>query len=151
MLLPVCRSPLWSLLACRSPPAFESDSFPAGPNCCQVRLKNKKRQIAIAAVIVGSVILIIGVAGLVMNLTTVKKAYTVRSSNNVNTIQTWMTLHYISLSFNVPESVLLKATNTTLIQARRQSIAALAKKHNETTAQLVSIIKTAISNYKTAP
>jgi hypothetical protein len=102
----------------------------------------------IIMVCLGVLIFVIGSIYLIKDVSTIRHFYTIRHRNNVNMIQTWMTLHYISSSYDVPEQVLLDATHTTLQQARHQSLSNLAKMHMESPSHVIAIVSAEILHYK---
>jgi hypothetical protein len=66
----------------------------------------------------------------------------------VGLIQSWMTLNYISRSYAIPESVLLKTANVTMQQARHQSLGNIAKTHKQSVALIIEVIRNTILQYK---
>lgn len=69
---------------------------------------------------------------------------------NIDQIQGWMTIRYISLSYRVPESLLYISINADPMLDRRASIQTIAKKQNRPASQLLQIIKQTVSNYQSS-
>ncbi|HUD44766.1 MAG TPA: hypothetical protein VMR41_04445 [Patescibacteria group bacterium] len=106
------------------------------------------KNIALVTICIGVFFLLVSGIYLFTDVRTIHHYYSIRHISNVDMIQNWMTLHYISNSFAVPEQVLLNATHTTLQQSHHQSLSNLAKTHNESAQQLIATIRSVILQYK---
>lgn len=71
------------------------------------------------------------------------------SSGDVRTVRPWMTLHYISRVYHVPESFLLQSLNITdPSSARRTTLSTLAARLGVSPATLIQETQTAILDYR---
>jgi hypothetical protein len=103
---------------------------------------------AIFIICIGMLLLILSIAYLFINIRSIRHYYTIRHRTDVGLIQGWMTLNYISRSYAIPESLLLKTANVTMEQARHQSLSNIAKTHEESLSEIIKIIRNTILQYK---
>jgi hypothetical protein len=78
-----------------------------------------------------------------------QQARSLAAEGDVSTIQPWMTIHYVSRIYNVPESYLYEKLNIT--DSRQQShipLRALAIRYNRSTDGFIRDIQTAIELYR---
>jgi hypothetical protein len=106
------------------------------------------KNIAIILICVGAFAMIFSSFYLFDNIYSIRHYYTIRHRSDVSMIQSWMTLHYISRSYSVPEQLLLDSINTTSQQAHLQSLNNIAKEHHETAGQVIAIIRSVILKYR---
>jgi len=103
---------------------------------------------AIFIICIGILLLVLSIAYLFINIRSIRHYYTIRHRTDVGLIQSWMTLNYISRSYAVPESLLLKTANVTMQQTRHQSLSNIAKTHKESPSGIIEIIRNTILQYK---
>jgi len=103
---------------------------------------------AILTIFIGILLLVLSIAYLFINIRSIRHYYIIRHRTDVSLIQSWMTLNYISRSYAIPESLLLKTANVTMLQARHQSLGNIAKTHKESLSGIIEIIRNAILQYK---
>ena len=72
-----------------------------------------------------------------------------RYMQNNATIQNWMTIHFISRLYNIPQQQLLNALHMTQTQTQNKSIMAIAYSQHESTAQIITIIQKVIHQLHT--
>ena len=103
---------------------------------------------AIFIICTGLLLLVLSIAYLFINIRSIRHYYTIRHRTDVSLIQGWMTLNYISRSYTIPESLLLKTANVTMEQARHQSLSNIAKTNKESLSGIIEIIRNTILQYK---
>ncbi len=78
------------------------------------------------------------------------RPFPIPRETNVNLIQSWMTLRYISHTYKVPEEELQKKLSLENIDTSRLSIAKISKQTNQSTDTLITKIKTVIKEFQTS-
>ena len=74
---------------------------------------------------------------------------TLTAEGNVSTIRPWMTIHFISRVYHVPESYLYESLNIVYPQqTNRTSLRSLSVRYNRSLDGLISTIQTAIKTYR---
>ena len=74
---------------------------------------------------------------------------TLTAEGDVSTISPWMTIHYISRVYHVPEGYLYESLHIVYPQQTyRTSLRSLAVRYNRSLAGLISDIQTAIKTYR---
>ena len=103
---------------------------------------------AIVIICIGLLLLAFSIFYLSRDIRNIHHYYVIRHRTDVNLIQSWMTLRYISGSYGVPESLLLKTARITTQQARHESLNNIAKTHKESSMQIIQAIRAVIIQYK---
>ena len=68
---------------------------------------------------------------------------------NNKTIQDWMTIHYISRLYDIPQQQLLNALHMSQSQTQYRTIMSIAYSQHKNTSQIIIIIQKTIHQYKT--
>jgi hypothetical protein len=78
-----------------------------------------------------------------------QQARALAAQGDVSTIQPWMTIHYVSRFYSVPESYLIEHLNITYSRpVSRISLRSLAVRYNRSIDGLIRDIQTAIKAYR---
>jgi hypothetical protein len=71
-------------------------------------------------------------------------------TTDVAAIEDWMTVRYVARSYGVPEQVLIDTLKITPEQARRQSLAAIAREQRRPPEQELAQVRSVVAQYQTA-
>lgn len=68
----------------------------------------------------------------------------------IDLIQGWMTIHYISRTYDVPEQILLEEMHLSSANFRRLSLMKIAKQQGKSTNQVIAEVRNIIGNFQQA-
>ena len=67
---------------------------------------------------------------------------------NVSLIQPWMTIHYISRTYQVPEDILLKELSVSTSNTRTMTVSKIASLQNKKISEVVEQVRDIVSQYQ---